>query len=170
MMKTHFFDVTCCEISMQRDEEMKVMRSSVVAAMFAALTACSGSVDVRDGPQAVHPSPSALAQGTASRAVSTPVASAPDGQSETKSLFDAYCTDGMNNNSRVTAVTASGRFGKPQFGKLPVAGFEDLVFVFYKLNSGSAQIGFGSRRGTEDYCVAVDGTATGKEYYITGPT
>ncbi len=153
---------------------MKVARVTLIAAVLAGLAACGdGNIAVRNGPQAVHPSPSALAQGKPISAVAAPMAALASGsaqQSETKFIFDTYCADGLNNNSRVTAVIASGQFGTSQFGKLPVAGFEDLVFIFYKLKSGSAQIGFGSRGGTENYCVAVDGTRTGKEYYISGPS
>ena len=74
-----------------------------------------------------------------------------------------------NNNDRVTQVLASGRFGPMQFGKIPVAGYEGMVFVFYKLKSGNAQIGFGARATGEQYCIAVEGTPSGKELYIAGP-
>ena len=41
-------------------------RAVIALGLLAALSACgSGPVPVRDGPQAVHPSPSALAQGAA---------------------------------------------------------------------------------------------------------
>lgn len=133
---------------------------TLVAAL--AVAGCSGPdlSGVRTGPQAVHPS-SSVAQPVA--------ASASARQSEAKATFDTYCTPNTSNNDRVQAVINSGRFGEPTFGKLPVAGFEDVVFVFYTLKSGKAQIGFGARRMVENYCIAVDGTATGKELYIDGP-
>lgn len=45
---------------------MTLTRSLIATGCLAALAACGGDAPtVRDGPQAVHPSPSPLAQGTA---------------------------------------------------------------------------------------------------------
>ncbi|WP_025061192.1 hypothetical protein [Sulfitobacter guttiformis] len=130
-----------------------------------ALAACSDAkmLEVRDGPQAVHPSTGAV------RALTAKASGQSSGATQTKSLFDTYCAAGSSNNIRVQAVINSGLFGDAVFGKLPLAAFEDVVFVFYTLKSGTAQIGFGSRRLVENYCIAVDGTAAGKELYIDGP-
>lgn len=45
---------------------MTLLRTSSAIALTLTLAACGGGeIIVRDGPQAVHPSPSTLAQGTA---------------------------------------------------------------------------------------------------------
>ena len=161
-------------------------KSWIILGLSVFLGGCGGGRDVtvRNGPQAVHPSPSALAQGgligagPASKAVSyakvnpAPTAVAPqlaNADTEARQLFETYCTPGVNNNTRVTAVVNSGMFGRQQLGKLPVPGFEEQVFAYYKSRSGNAQIGFTSRSATKNYCVTVDGTQTGKEFYVTGP-
>jgi hypothetical protein len=51
-------------------------RIFVMLGLLGALGACGGSVPVRNAPQAVHPSPSALAQGTVMAVAPTSDASA----------------------------------------------------------------------------------------------
>lgn len=52
---------------MTKGQTMTPLRLTVTILSLATLAACGGrgDVTVRNGPQAVHPSPSALAQGTA---------------------------------------------------------------------------------------------------------
>lgn len=55
-----------CQIDNKGPLNMTFLRTSSAIALTLTLAACGGGeIVVRDGPQAVHPSPSALAQGTA---------------------------------------------------------------------------------------------------------
>lgn len=140
----------------------------VAATLSGCATSGTDGLSIRNGPQAVHPGTSALAQrGTGASAVRQTGALQAWGRSEARAIFDTYCTQGLSNNDRVQVMLASGRFANGVVGKLPVNRFRNEVFVFFKLLNGDAQIGFASRRGAENYCVAVDGTATGNELYVT---
>ena len=142
-------------------------RAALTAFALAALVACSvppTGPDKRDGPHAVHPGDFARAS-----AAPAPAAPAADAGTEARGIFDTYCVPFDTNTARARAVEASGQFVEKGFGQLPVPEFSDLVFAFYQLRGSDAQIGFASRRGEEEFCVTVDGTATGNELNVLRP-
>lgn len=149
----------------------RTLHAAAIMALGGSFAACgNANLAVRGGPQAVHPSPSKLAQGTSiASTAATPTGSIAKATSSTRALFDLYCAPYGNNAERVRAIEASGNFTGGGFGKLPVQGYEDLVFVFYKQKGAPEQVGVASRAGGQNFCVAVDGTATGTEYYVAGP-
>lgn len=144
---------------------------TTVACTLLFLAACgTGDLPVRKGPQAVHPSTGALAQrinGPSAESGGAPMQFS--GRSETRTIFETYCTPGLSNNDRVMAMMESRLFAEGVPGRLPVDRFRSDVFIFFKLRTGDAQIGFTSRSASENYCVAVDGTAAGTELYVAGP-
>jgi hypothetical protein len=147
------------------------MTLTTAASTLMFLAACgTGDLPVRNGPQSVHPSAGALAQRINGPATGHGVSPMQiSGRSEARAIFEAYCTPGLSNNDRVMAMMESGRFAEGVPGRLPVDRFRSDVFIFFKLRTGNAQIGFTSRSASENYCVAVDGTAAGTELYVAGP-
>jgi hypothetical protein len=95
-------------------------RIVAILGLSAFLAACGGGRDVpvRDGPQAVHPSPSALAQGTPAAPVTT------TGESSialAETLFAQYCV-GKTFAQSQAALVASGRFGGPVISEFSTLG------------------------------------------------
>lgn len=109
-------------------------RIVAVLACSAALAACDVADNnaVRNGPQAVHPSPSKLAQGTpvASSAPATRAAS-DDGKALADQLFAQYCK-GKSAAQSERALIASGNFGKPTITRFKNIGAR---FAIYPLKS-----------------------------------
>jgi len=98
-----------------------LLRSGFCAATLALLAACGGSNSdaVRTGPQAVHPSPSALAQRADGAAPSVNASTSQPATSQTKTslsetLFRTYCLGKPNAAASERAVVASGKFNAPK--------------------------------------------------------
>ncbi len=96
-----------------------------------ALAAC-GSTDnngVRGGPQAVHPSPSPLAQGSVGAATpqTAKAAAAPEGDLA-ETLFDQYCV-GKTYAQSQAALVASGKFGPPRLIKTSFSTFTTYPYL-----------------------------------------
>ena len=107
----------------QKGPKMMLANARIVAilGLSAFLAACGGGRDVpvRDGPQAIHPSPSALAQGTAATPVATTTGDSSIALAET--LFAQYCV-GKTFAQSQAALVASGRFGEPVISEFSTLG------------------------------------------------
>ena len=111
---------------------MRFHRTAATALTLLALAACSsGDVSVRNGPQVVHPSPSALAQGRSFTAGQMTNAQAPTSVDE---LFDSFCRGKSSAAQSEAALKASGRFAAPRVTEF---GSGASRYVAYDLTDGT---------------------------------
>lgn len=90
---------------------MNTYRAYAALGAVLALGACGTGADVpvRDGPQAVHPSPSALAQGTALTQVATP-AMPQSVPTDAQAALDRYCLANARNFAAAERAFAADGF------------------------------------------------------------
>lgn len=138
--------------------------------MTGAACAPSGPLDVRAGPQAMHPGD--LARGVNNPPVGTTSVggSSSAGATPVADLFRAICEANEGNFANaVPAAVASGAFGPPQttttdFGSQrtslmsPDGQVETVIVVASPNDPGGSSCGVGTRDGTELYVILPTGS------------